>query len=227
MVKENDFFSDAMVRESLGNPSGLEIEIVLDKFRTYQGEWFKMVGNKRRRTRDLADVRESELSIGHTVSKPYLVALLINSTSTMFFREDLYRNALKKHGQDSMVAPLAFDVHYGVREVLAPIIGAEMEIKGETEQSVSNYFTAIDNQFPGSLPLADQVQKYLSEKNKAKSHSQLLINDPTGFQLVDRVLQDLKEGLDHAENYPFCKEYVLFGGELARDSYKILYRVTE
>lgn len=226
MVENGNFFGDGFQRISLGDPSQQEIEFMLGEFQaSYRRRLLKIYGNKRRSTRDLTEFRENELARGHTVSKPSLVALFISVTTAIFFKEDIHKMA--KGYEGFIVTRFAFDNYFGVKEVLASVIGAETEIRGQTEQKASDHLADIDDQFPGLLSISDQAQKYLDAKDQNKKDAQLLTEDPTGFQLIDRSLENLSQKLAHIEDYPFCKEYVLAGGKLARDAYKILYRITE
>lgn len=77
----------------------------------------------------------------------------------------------------------------------------------------------------------EQPQKMKDAKDEAQYWSKELINDPSGFKLVSRVVDELKhgveiEGLPRRVTYEI-PEYVAAGADLAARLYKLCYPLTE
>ena len=128
-----------------------------------------------------------------------------------------------KQSFDSKLVPgyrFLFDVYIGMRHTLNALLLADSESRAETliVDVVSGAADVL------SVTVPEQADAYLSVKERVKQDAALLIEDPSGFSLLDSHLRQIDSGEFLRESQ--SKDYVLAGAKLAAELYRSVYEIS-
>lgn len=223
MVERREVFEEAILlfeRKKAGIPLPWEIKRVmrevfplvqLDLMEYYRrsAEVLEHLGEEKNLLRE---------NTGENLSRPSLCAtFLLSEISNQYM--NVAKDAYEKRNTEKF--RFFFDFAAGSNRVGGSILVAEHELsyRGEKERlRVESRGSIL------GMPASEIAEIYLGRKREADNFSKLLLEDPLGFLLVDRVVKEVEADPDLYKASQ-AKEYVLAGVHASRDLYKKLYRI--
>lgn len=130
--------------------------------------------------------------------------------------------------------PLQFVAFYdfcaGGFSLINQIILAEAEISGRAKDSITKRLDAESTNYP----LEFKVDVFLQIKRSLIDAERLLVADPTGFNLLEVKLEEMKECFSRGEQEPHLlwldrfsiPEFAIAGAEFAQEVYKKCYQIS-
>ncbi len=168
-------------------------------------------------------VLTKEMLIGHSGTIPSRSAIC-----SQFLIEVVADRALDKasqyaYSQDAIRFQIIFDVACGVGYSLGAIMGANMA------QSAQRSYLATLSSFSEdmNIPLQDQVDYFLRSQKNSQEFARQLIDDPSGYTLLDYAIDDLEQHWKIPESrIPFDKDCFMAGARVGGKTYKEVYPLT-
>lgn len=160
-------------------------------------------------------LKETSEKRGVSFSMPELCATIISDLLT---RQSIEASVMKLEQGNKPSLRFFADFAMGAETTLAPISTAHSEIAGEEEEHILKVMDVKQNEKKEQM-ISDDVEYYLNLKSITKQFAELMIEDKSGFLLVDKIV----DGIEKEElRLPRCvaKDYFLAGAQLARDLYK-------
>lgn len=116
-----------------------------------------------------------------------------------------------------------YDIESGMTYSIGTIFQIEVELRGEVDNTYKGFLDYMSNEGIEQSD-SDNVNQYLKLRNNGQVAVDLLKKDPSGFTLVDFIVES--EDLPLNINLEGCPEYKKIGRELTRDLYKLIYPMT-
>ena len=166
-----------------------------------------------------------EEELGKPISRPFLTSVFIMEAQHNHLI-DLASTCASAEDNEGFV--VAFDFDRGVDTVLSSIGGAERAIEGTAPNGITVVLSEVSNHPAYSVAVEDQAQIFIRAMERVKRFAEVLRIDPTGFALIDYVIQDCQVNWDDfpAFNH-FVKEVFMAGARKAGTMYKSIYPFTE
>lgn len=206
----------APVREFISEREALRILKVSlspteDKFLSFVRE------NNGRVKEDLSRARDILRKVGEPAPRPAICSTFLKFSIVYFLEQKSVENG----GVDILVK----DVTLGAGIVANAFFVAVQEIENKTEEG----FQKLSSEPTDSRPLEDRIKAYLLSVNYAQRAADKLKEDPTGFSLIDYVVDEmLQKEFKLVVSRSFAvPEFVWAGADFARRVYKEIYPFTE
>lgn len=156
-------------------------------------------------------------------SRPHLSATLAVNRALGFF--DAAKDCLKERDYDGFI--WFYDYAIGVSSVVAPIIGGEFALRGDTEGRFVSYVEAVGDAY--DYDVSSKAEAYVYGMKTFDAAKQLLIEDPSGFTLVDESVKQVcgegsrlpshESSLLVGTNMQIVRAGAVFGAKLYKEVY--------
>lgn len=172
----------------------------------------------------LTDFREFlRKQTGVNPSRPILCARVLSETLS----KSLNQMALDSHqaGNKSDFV-FWFDVAHGITVTASAIILAEEYIRDNADNIITDRIVRFEEYKEKPTAPDVETERYLAMRAEGKEYADLLIEDPSGFLLVDTFVELVKQYKMRIMPHQI-PQYVVAGSELAQAAYKATYPWTE
>lgn len=208
-------------RDEAGNPSQEQIDYVMQEVvPLVRSGFIDGIGEPRRVFDDLSKFKLDEQKNGTSLSRPLLCAY------TLFLYEvcDKFIGLARRADSENDIEQFRFffDFGRGSELVLHSIFGAEEGLSDRGEESRLEATSLASKML--DISTGEAAEGYLRMKRDETYSLGLLRQDPSGFLLLDSVVEKVKADSDFHIGL-HTKEYVLAGAEVARDLYKKIYEI--
>lgn len=220
----SEIFQMIAMRERAGNPSSFEITTCLSTIATRLREdtTHRIVSNKGAILEYLAETKQHAEQSGHGLSRPMLTVNFLNDAMLPLCMSLAKRSLL----EGSMPAfRFAVDFAVGIAGILGRVKVSEFDIAGDADNIAVRLLSEKTRALKQNKSISDETDQYLALRSEMNKVGKQLIEDPTGFRLVDSHVVKLES--DARIDTRQAREYVLAGAKLARDLYKELYQMTK
>ncbi|MBI2032120.1 MAG: hypothetical protein HYT09_00565 [Candidatus Levybacteria bacterium] len=176
------------------------------------------------------DAREAvqEILSKTEVSIPQAISRYITGSARLF-----QGNALIDLNGGNLCFLVSHDFAEGMLHIATVIDIAEGEIAGKTEQMIMDTFERVDAQEEKDFTQS-QVDFFLSMKSGVRQWTDLLLADPSGFQLVDGYVAHAEDEFNkppqsrsHFIPPYYTPNFFLMGARFGRDLYKKAYKAVK
>jgi len=210
----------AIRRNEAGNSSQEEIDYVMQKaFPLLRSDFIDGLGEPRRAFEYLSKYKLDEQKNGTSLSRPLLCAIfLLNNLSDKFM--DTARHADSENNIEQF--RFFYDFGIGSQLVLHSIFQAEEGLSDRGEDTRVSFLSHVSKKL--SKTTGEMVEEYLRMKRDETDSLGLLREDPSGFLLLDSLVEKVKADSDLRIGL-HTKKYVLAGAETSRDLYKKIYEI--
>ena len=99
----------------------------------------------------------------------------------------------------------------GVLEVPRRILATEEYSSDQSDNIISKNISEI-GEATGS-PIGEQAYAYLKDIEQLKTYTEILNRDSSGFQLVEKIVTDVAQGLEKNPDSMFVREFMTKGTE--------------
>lgn len=166
-----------------------------------------------------------EEELGKPISRPFLTSVFIMEAQHNHLI-DLASTFASAEDNEGFV--VAFDFDRGASTVLSSIGGAERAIEGTAPDGITVVLSEVSNHPAYSIPVENQAQIFTMVMERVKRFAEVLRQDPTGFALIDYVLQDCQVNWSDFPSFDYLvKEVFIAGARKAGTMYKSIYPFTE
>jgi len=165
----------------------------------------------------LRQIREFYKSNGKSLSRATLCAALVREMRQSWGEQ--VQVAL--YIGDAATYRFLFDIDMGLAGTVSRVILAEEEIAGKTQDLISEGVATIGEL--ANVPISKQSEEFLAISQETKTGADLLIEDPSGFSLVDAYIEELEA---REETLAPEKAYMVAGAKHAAALYKLAYAIS-
>lgn len=168
--------------------------------------------------------RVLEQAEGKVPSRPFLCSYLIIHA----LEEQTLQNAIEHLAANDFVRfSVAFDLAAGMGHTLSVIAAAEAEVEGSFGQLAAEVISDL-SEITTSVPMEEQSETFIRSQKDTVILASKLKNDPSGFSLINHVVNDLEQNWGQFPGSRFHhKEVFIAGAKTAQAMYKAIYPLTE
>lgn len=177
----------------------------------------------------LDGLRERVRITGESPSRPQLCGRYMLNGMFIPMRDLAFQMYRGGSTEDFM---LWHDVGFGVNYVISRIALAEMSVRGNASSQTTEAINEIEERLEVAEAPSVQAQAYMRIMSEAAGVERLLVQDPSGFLLIDESVRQLKYPAQRSHYQQvimssLVADFVIAGTELAQEGYKRLYPLTE
>ncbi|GEM_PF-3478397 len=209
-MNEREIIDGLMIRRAIGSPSAAEMNLMLSVGNAENDVDVHQAVQEILRQREKME-REGTLNSNLRLVARYI--LVMEGESSLLLADELLNKG------NVRAFRFFFDMGFGITITLGKLISTEDELYRDWDEEQAKIDSMLESV---GVSVSDRVNATLINKQFDKKRLEILKKDPTGFLVLDEIMNEFKPGGEDLPN-SICEQYVLFGANIARNQYRAIY----